>query len=234
MTTYRASNHAGGVTEGRTYSDDELNNCAFCCVGTFGCPLHPQPEPPEERMTFDEASAHLTFRFPDLQINVAGGACPFQADGTLHGLPFYFRFRHNWAELRILSDAGWFKPLYTAGCEYGDGEDQGWLEPTEFVELMIRLIGELERAPIMWEFPGVEIADVGCIKAGDPHCYGAWGHTPEQAWAAMHEPSKYLRSKGIDDATQAQWVAARKMSAQTITTDDRVFPNPDPFAKDKP
>lgn len=188
-------------------------------------------------MKFDEAMAHLEFRFPELEITQAGGMCPFQAEGTLHGVPFYFRFRHNWAELRILSDggsdAGWFKPLYAAGCEHGENEDQGWLDGPDFVELMTRLIGELERAPILWEFPGVEPADVGVIKAGAPAKFGAWGQTPEEAWERMHEPSEYLRDKGIDDATQARWLADRNMSPQTITVDDRAFPDPDPFAKEQ-
>lgn len=182
----------------------------------------------------DEAIAHLEHRFPDLDITLAGGVCPFQAEGTLHGAPFYFRFRHNWAELRILSDAGsdagWFKPLYLSGCQYGPEEDQGWLDGSQFVELMTTLIGELKRAPILWEFEGVEPLDVGVVKAGDPAQFGAWGHSPEEAWEAMHAPSEYLRSKGVDDATQVQWLAQRRMSRSSITADDRVFPDPDPFA----
>jgi hypothetical protein len=188
-------------------------------------------------MKFDEAMAHLEYRFPKLQFVGAGGMFPFQAEGTLHGVPFYFRYRHNWAELRILSDggsdAGWFKPLYLAGCEFGDGEDQGWLDGPDFVELMTRLIGELQRSPIFWDFPGVQPDDIGAIKAGTPTTYGAWAHTPEEAWERLHQPSAYLRSKGIDDETQAQWLANRKMKPQTVTVDDRVFPDPDPFAKEQ-
>lgn len=176
-----------------------------------------------------EARAGLEHQFPGLVLEMAGGACPFQAEGTLHGVPFYFRFRHNWAELRI-QGADWFKPLYSASTEFGHYEDQGVLTGAEFAELMARLIRELRRSSIMWEFAGVQPTDAGAVKAGDPTTFGAWGDTPEEAWASMHEPSAYLRGKGVDDATQAQWLAARKMSPQTSTVDDRVFPDPDPFA----
>jgi hypothetical protein len=179
----------------------------------------------------ETAVDELLVEYPYLTIRQAGGVCPFQAEGTIHDEEFYFRFRHNWAELRIQSGQGWFKPLYSAGGEYGEGEDQGWLDPDEFGRIMRELMGRLERAPILWEFPGVEPSDIGKIKAGDPQSYGAWGHSPEEAWTAMHAPSAYLRSKGIDDATQAQWLAQRQMSPITTTVDDRVFPDPDPFAQ---
>lgn len=193
-------------------------------------------------MNMNEACANLEARFPTLDITSAGGICPFQAEGTLRGVPFYFRFRHSFAELRI-QGADWFKPLYMAGGEYGElctlepdaeTEDVGWLHGEEFDELLGKLIQRLERAPVLWEFPGIEPNRVGNIEAGTPTTYGAWGSTAEQAWAAMHKPSQYLRSKGIDDAVQAQHLAARNMSPITVTVDDRVFPNPDPFAATQP
>lgn len=178
-------------------------------------------------MSITEACAHLEFRFPDLQITQAGGVCPFQAEGTLHGLPFYFRYRHAWAELRI-NGTDWYKPLYLAGREFG-GEDQGWLDGPDFVALLTELIGNLRRAPIFWRFPGVQPRDAGVIKAGTPDEFGAWADTPEQAWADLHQPSSWLREAGLDDAAQAQLVAERQMSPVTTTVDDRVFPDPDPF-----
>lgn len=184
-----------------------------------------------EAYPFDEAMAHLEYRFPGLEFTGAGGACPFQAEGILHGASFYFRFRHNWAELRIQGD-NWFQPLYSAGAQFGANEDQGWLDGPDFVAVMTQLIGELEHSTIYWEFEGVKTHNAGRIKAGTPTRYGSWAHTPEEAWQRMHEPSEYLRGKGVDDAKQAEWLAARKMNPQTITVDARVFPNPDPFVKE--
>lgn len=183
----------------------------------------------EEMRPIDEAIAHLEYRHPGvLSIDWAGGACPFQAEGTLHGLPFYFRFRGGYAQLRVENgDDNWYQPLYSAGAEHGHPLD-GWLDGPEFVELMTRLIGELERAPIYWEFPGIQPDDIGRVKAGEPTTYGAWAHTPEQAWERMHEPSVYLLRHGLDKARQAEMVAARQMVNQTVTVDTRVFPDPEP------
>lgn len=183
--------------------------------------------------TMQEAMAHLEFRHPGLHVEWAGGLCPFQAEGTLHGLPFYFRFRHSTGTLRVGGDLH-FKALYAAGMEFGEDEDQSWLSGDPFVDLLSQLIGKLERAEIYWEFEGVEPADVGQVKAGAPARYGAWGHTPAEAWVAMHQPSDWLLAKGVDAATQRAWVAARQMRLPTITVDDRVFPDPDPFATEDP
>lgn len=181
----------------------------------------------------------LLLRFPDLRLDEAGGACPFQAEGTLFGIPFYFRFRHNWASLRLGADV-FDKPLYSAGAEFGTHEDQGTLTDGEFMDLMSVLIPALERAPICWEFPGVEkvrpldlTGDGAVVETGAeiirPHVYRSWGKTPAEAWAAMHEPSAWLRDEhGVSFETQADWVAARQMVNETLTVDDRVFPDPEP------
>jgi hypothetical protein len=44
--TYRTGNHWGVtiVREFEAYTAEVLADCAFCCVGGTGCPLHPQPE----------------------------------------------------------------------------------------------------------------------------------------------------------------------------------------------
>lgn len=48
----------------------------------------------------------LTPRLTDLvlatrTISEQGGACPFQVQGTVLGMPFYFRFRDDFASLSI-------------------------------------------------------------------------------------------------------------------------------------
>lgn len=171
-----------------------------------------------------------TFADMDLAIYYAGGVCPFQARGTLHGQEFYLRFRHNMASLTVGGDL-YFKALHRAAMEYGDEEDQSWLSPAEFLILMLHLIPRLERAEIYWEFPGVEPCDAGVIKAGTPATYGDWGRTAEEAWERLNQPSAYLTSVGWSEERQAQLRAAQQLQPQTITVDDRAFPDPDPFTE---
>jgi hypothetical protein len=182
---------------------------------------------------FRAAADGLMAQLPGLSVEWGGGMSPFQAEGTLYGQPFYFRFRHNTAVLRVGGDLH-FKALYVAATEYGASEDQGWLDPAAFVALMRQLIPALQRAEIYWEFPGIQPRDVGVLEAGTPVMYGAWGHTPEQAWEQLNQPSNYLTSVGIDEATQAAMRAEQQLCPQTVTVDDRVFPNPDPFEMGSP
>ena len=101
----------------------------------------------------------LSAKIPGLIVTSAGGACPFQSDGTLFGFPFYFRYRHGFAELEIRApdtNALSSEHLYRAGIGYGD-EYGGVLGRSEFCDLMIQLVPALERAPYLWEFQGVKI-----------------------------------------------------------------------------
>jgi len=45
MSTYRTGNHWGVtiVCEGDRPTAAELGDCAFCCIGGTGCPIHPAP-----------------------------------------------------------------------------------------------------------------------------------------------------------------------------------------------
>jgi hypothetical protein len=60
----------------------------------------------------------------------AGGACPFQAEGTIDGAEFYFRYRRGHATLSA-SDK-------TVGESFGDALD-GFLDDAEFAALFTRL-----------------------------------------------------------------------------------------------
>lgn len=176
----------------------------------------------------------LQVQFPFLQIGWAGGICPFQSEGTMHGLPYYFRYRGGNASLRVGVEDGemWFKPLYSAQTSFGHPLD-GFLSPEEFRQLLTQLIGELERSEIYWEFPGIEPKDIGRVKAGTPRTYGAWAHTPEEAWERLHTMSVYLRSHGYTEERYAAMMAEQQMSPETVTVDDRVFPDPNPFEREE-
>lgn len=172
-----------------------------------------------------EAADELEGLYPQLEIDWAGGVCPFQAEGAFDGHRFYFRARHNFATLTVGGDLH-FKSLYSAGCEFDDDPeaDRGWLEPDEFIQIMRRLIPQLTRSQIYWKFPGVLDADTGVLKAGTPQTYGAWGSTVEEAWKHLNEPSAFLTGLGWSDEKQAAMRAAQQMRFEPLTVDDRVFP----------
>jgi hypothetical protein len=171
----------------------------------------------------------LTDRVPGLEITSAGGACPFQAEGTLLGMPFYFRYRSAHATLRVGEDL-FDKSLYSAGMEFGDDDLQGWLEEDEFMSLMVTLIGDLERAPIAWEFPGVEPNEFPppARPAGSPTTHRAWGHTADEAWERLNTPNPYLLARGWTEERARAQIAAMGLVNAALTVDDREFPLPEP------
>lgn len=68
----------------------------------------------------------------DLKINSIGGNCPVQAEGTINGVPFYFRARHeHWSlsigEDPIMRDDAWF---YQEPWPHGRFQ-AGWMSQEE-------------------------------------------------------------------------------------------------------
>lgn len=186
--------------------------------------------------------------FPTLTIEAYGGSYPVQAEGTLAGHPFYFRYRSGNASLKVGGDL-FQQSLWLATTAYGDGL-QGHLSLDEFKSLFRQLVAALDRAPIYWEFEGnrtcdripdpalvnweaellgVEAPETTEIPARDrkgaPTSMGAWGHTPAEAWQRLH------RTEGFYKITAEQWrahVAEHGLRPETITADERVFPDADP------
>lgn len=183
---------------------------------------------------WEDEIVDLEWRNPGLHIDSAGGYCPFQADGTLHGYPFYFRFRSGNARLVVGTDPDslWFMPLWSADDHFG--ADQLDLAEAALSPLLTRLISELRRAPIWWEFPGITDRDSGKIPAGTPDLFGGWGLTPEEAWTDLHRPSPLLIAYGINAEEQARMRAAQQIQPVTVTVDTRIFPDIDPFADGAP
>lgn len=134
----------------------------------------------------------LTSRVPGLVVTDAGGAMPFQAHGTWHGYPFYFRYRSGHASLDISTDQDtvFSTPYWSAGCQYGDDYD-GSLNMDEFIELFTRLGSQLVRAPFAYHFPDRD-------EAEDPARGGAWvwGHTLAEACRSLRtevdDPDRFL------------------------------------------
>ena len=92
----------------------------------------------------------LILAIPGLLVDTAGGAFPFQAEGTLHGMPFYFRYRSGHATLKLSTpdqdEVSFFAPLYLAGQSFGEDMD-GSLTFPQFRALFADLVGQLARAP---------------------------------------------------------------------------------------
>lgn len=183
----------------------------------------------------------LSARIPGLLVTSAGGAFPFQSEGTLHGYPYYFRYRHGHAELQVhehgttpMSSAR----LYETSLAYGD-EHGGTLDRDEFLFLMIAMVPMLCRARWLWEFAGVRVNIHDTDPEGEQvnlvftatdtrEVYRAWGYTPEEAWMRLHEPSPYLLERGWSAETQAEMYRLRAIAPTPLNSDTRNFPDPEP------
>lgn len=90
-------------------------------------------------------------RIPNVTITGSGGAVPFQAEGTIDGYEFYFRYRHGSASLRVGTDDAVSVPYWAAGVVYGDDLD-GTLNYDEFVFLFCHLAARLDVAEFTYRF----------------------------------------------------------------------------------
>lgn len=72
-----------------------------------------------------------------IEITLIGGNCPVQAEGTVNGVPFYFRARGKRWSMSIggqpVGDPAWY---YEEA--YGDDYEAGWM-PVEMAETFLRL-----------------------------------------------------------------------------------------------
>ena len=70
-------------------------------------------------------------------ISAIGGSCPFQADGSFYGNPFYFRARHGDWTLEVAAPGE--DPVCNPSLFYADGDDDtcGYME----LEEAMRIIG---------------------------------------------------------------------------------------------
>jgi len=96
----------------------------------------------------EELRHRLRKAIPGLEIDYFDGACPVQGDGTYRGQAWYFRFRHDDAQLYLWANDG--KSNRFEHCElYAEresvtGEDlAGVLTDDEAVALFVDLWGSL-------------------------------------------------------------------------------------------
>jgi hypothetical protein len=119
---------------------------------------------------------------PGLQIVTADGFAPFQAEGFIHELPFYFRLRHGTVMLQVgqlSGDAVNGHILYSVNVMSKLPETHGG-----FATLMLELVPNLEKMPFQWKFSSnvIEVEEDWSAKTNGykTTLYG-WGHTPEEA-----------------------------------------------------
>lgn len=175
---------------------------------------------------------------PGIVISSAGGIAPFQAQGLLHGHPFYYKDRHGYAFLNVgeldgeapyLGDT----TLYSASIEteeFAGGEN--------FVKNLMKLVPELKCTPFPYEFQGRKIewgnenihARKYRVVEGefDDFPTVGWGYFPEEAFEELAKPSEYLLSCGWTEEIQREIYELRAFSPEPVKTDERKYPEVDP------
>lgn len=167
---------------------------------------------------------------PGLVITSAGGILPYQAEGTLHGLPFYFRCRHEQASIRLVAvgeNAVSGSTLYTASTPAPH-----MINDEQFIELLIHLVSSLKPAEFRWEFMGRKVTvdknlEIALSDDEEEISYG-WGFTPEEGFLATREHSEYLLEHGFSHDLQDQIWEAKKLNPVPVNSDNRNWPNPEP------
>ena len=175
--------------------------------------------------------AWLAELIPGIIISSAGGHTPFEAQGLLHGLPFYYRHEWGYASLQVGQVEGsvFSNYLYYATTDY----DEKFGDP-DFTTMLMELVPKLEVAPFLWKFPckkvkftETEEGQEGYTSDEDDYRVG-WGFTPEEGYARTQEPIPYLVEKGFTVERQRHMWELHQVQQAPMNEDNRVFPNPVP------
>lgn len=163
--------------------------------------------------------SYLVQQAPFLTLISAGGMLPFQAEGFLHGFPFYFRYRHGRARLSVGGNL-FTAPLYQSGATIG-GEFDGALDDEKFQEVFLFLLERLERAPFLWSFHGKKENGALTERLG-------WGHTQEEGWQDMVANLTEHMRRYQPEEDPKEFLKSLNLSPTSPTVDDREFPEEDP------
>lgn len=178
--------------------------------------------------------SELAKLIPGIIITSAGGIVPFQAEGTLHGYPFYYRDRHGVAELRI-GAVGSTDHILPSGALYNASVETPEFEGDKnFVKNLYSLVPKLEKGPFLYRFVGrkPKFKNDGAwsytIDSADTEEALGWGHTPEEAYVNSSMPSSYLEEKGFALEAQRKFWIDRDVDPRPTNADERVYPSPEP------
>lgn len=183
----------------------------------------------------------LTDLIPGIVVTSAGGFVPFQAEGLLHGLPFYYRERTGLASLSVGGP----------GAPHAYGPNPLWRAQEDVEELrggrawldsLINLVQTLRPLEFRYEFAHREVTwsdrkpkniDTVTFTPGNDNApmtfKAARGSTPALAYerAATFEESAYLSGHGwsVDVQRRLHDAQVATMSSEPSAPDDRVWPD---------
>ncbi len=168
---------------------------------------------------------------PTIVISSAGGIAPFQAEGLLQGLPFYYRDRHGYATLSVAGDPDGEKPYLGEKTYYQAGIDTEEFQGGEhFIKNLMKLVPQLKPTPYPYSFLGKKLnftKDEGLnytVSETETETWPGWGFTAEEAYAALQEPNEYLLSRGYSREKLVQMVKDQEFSPIPVSPDPRVYP----------
>jgi len=174
--------------------------------------------------------SELTKLIPGIMITSAGGIVPFQAEGTLHGFPFYYRDRHGVAELRV-GAVGSTDHILPAGALYSASVETPEFEGADhFVKNLYHLVPELKKAPFLYRFPGHKATFLNdgnwgyTIDRSSVEEALGWGHSLEEAYVNSSTPSTYLAEKGFSLEAQRKLWIDREVDTRPLNRDERAYP----------
>lgn len=178
--------------------------------------------------------AWVTEYIPGIVISSAGGSFPFQAEGLIHNMPFYFRSEWGSASLKVGSENGDMPhlpetALYSAHTEYAEKTDE-----EDFVRLLIKLVPQLKKSPYLWRFQANKLhmlndGSWGFTVGERTDEVAGWGFTPEEGYFAAREPKDYSSYPTVltsltPDIQRAMW-KAQNPSRTPKNADPRNYPD---------
>jgi hypothetical protein len=181
-------------------------------------------------------SARFAALFPGAVLQEYGGAVPFQAEGSWHGHPFYFRYRNGQASLSLTAEGrnpvG--NPHWSGAVDFGD-PIQGILTFEEFLHLFGRCARELTRSEFVFEFAPVGAPDMRRLQREAMAETREKGFRPGErpardAMRAAHQayPPVVIRAYDLREARIKLGLEEERTGIQymlePLTPDDRVWP----------
>lgn len=172
---------------------------------------------------------------PGLNIASYGGIVPFQAEGLIHNLPFYYRDRGSTITLKVnhegADNAYGSNALYNASAEAFDGSDMGMNWLSVFFNLMERL----DKSPYLYEFEAKTIrykeknnlSTAYVVDGHEDRVYG-WGYSAAEAYESTKEISSFLTFSGFTEEIQKLHWELQDINPIPVNEDDRIYPDPEP------